>query len=234
MRNKLSNGLWGLFFVIIGVGFAGNVLFDWSFELFFDGWWTLFIIIPCFISIIQNGAGLGNTFGILFGLLILSSYYVDFRFDVWKLLVPFILIVIGFRIMFQNSFHKRPNFQNQNTSSSGDQTQTFSGSVKQDYSAIFSGNRVHVVDEFHGASLNSVFAGLSIDLRDAQINHDVEITAQAIFGGIDIYVPAGVKIKTNNVPIFGGVSNKTMNNNDPGAPTIYLNSTCMFGGIDIK
>ncbi|MDD3174095.1 MAG: hypothetical protein PHF63_10685, partial [Herbinix sp.] len=69
MRNKLSNALWGLFFIIIGVGFAGNVLFDWDFQLFFPGWWTLFIIIPCFISMIQHGFGVGATVGFVIGVL---------------------------------------------------------------------------------------------------------------------------------------------------------------------
>lgn len=66
------------------------------------------------------------------------------------------------------------------------------------------------------------------------MQHDVEINATAIFAGIDIFVPSNVRIKINNVPIFGGVDNKVADTTDPNAPTIYLNSTCMFGGIDIK
>lgn len=234
MKNKVTNSLWGLIFIIIGVGFAGNVIWGWQFDLFFEGWWTLFIIIPCFISIINHGAGFGSTFGFLLGLLILLSYHVTFEFDVWSLLVPLVLIFIGFRIIFQNSFHKRPNLNDQQTDNADAQGNTYSGSVKREYSAVFSGNRIHIDEEFVGTNLSAVFAGLSIDLRDAKITQDVEINAQAIFGGIDIYVPHGVKVKINNIPIFGGVSNKANANHDALAPTIYLNSTCMFGGIDIK
>lgn len=238
MRNKLSNALWGLLLVIIGIGFAGNVLFDWRFNLFFHGWWTLFIIIPCFISMIQNGFKTGSTVGFIVGILLLASYYVDLSFDIWKLVVPAILIFVGLRIMFQGVFHKKPNFYDPNMNTSGPQGQsqgyTFTGTARAEYNAIFSGNRIHVTDTFVGASLNAVFGGLVLDLRDARIPGDIEISAQAIFGGIDIYVPAGVKVKINNVPIFGGVSNKSGQYNDAAAPTIYLNSTCMFGGIDIK
>lgn len=60
MKKKLTNILWGLFFIIIGVGFAGNALGIWDFNLFFPGWWTLLIIIPCFISMIQSGFGVGS------------------------------------------------------------------------------------------------------------------------------------------------------------------------------
>ncbi len=234
MRNKLSNGLWGVLFIFIGIGFAGNVLFGWEFRLFFEGWWTLFIIIPCFISMVNNGVGFGNAFGFVVGVLLLLAHYVSFTFDVWGLVVPIILIFIGLRIIFQGAFRGKSGFKNQGTEFSGGSSETFTGGVKREYNAVFSGNRIRIDDVFVGASLSAVFAGLSLDLRDAKIENDIEITAQAIFGGIDIYVPAGVKVKTNNIPIFGGVSNKSAAGNNPGAPTIYLNSTCMFGGIDIK
>ena len=91
-----------------------------------------------------------------------------------------------------------------------------------------------MTDNFTGTNVNAVFGGLVLDLRDAKILNDVEVNATAIFGGIDIYLPSGINVKTNNVPIFGGVSNKSNPNGVPGAPTIYLNATCMFGGIDIK
>ena len=236
MRNKFSNVLWGLFFILIGLGFAGNVLFDWDFNIFFPGWWTLFIIIPCFISMIQHGFGVGSTIGFIIGVLLLAAYYVELDFNVWKLVIPAILVYIGLRIIFQNTFHKKPEFfeQNMNTNPSSSQGTTYSGGARQEYNAIFSGNRVRITDTFYGASLNAVFGSVVLDLRDAQILGNVEISAQAIFGGIDIFVPAGVNVKVNNVPVFGGVSNHVMQLKDPAALTIYLNSTCMFGGIDIK
>lgn len=244
MRNRVSNLLWGLFFIFIGIGFAGNVFFDWHFQLFFHGWWTLFIIIPCFISMVQNGFRTGSTIGFIIGVLLLASYYVDFYFSIWELAIPAILIFIGLQIMFRNSFHKKNLYeQNNNMNNDGPQSTdysqtangaTYTGGTRQSYNAIFASNRVRITDNFIGASLNAVFGGIVLDLRDARIPGNIEISAQAIFGGIDIYVPAGVKVKVSNVPIFGGVSNKTMDNNDPSAPIIYLNSTCMFGGIDIK
>ncbi len=244
MKSRLSNALWGLLFIIVGVGYAGNILFDWEFSIFFEGFWTLFIIVPCLISMIRNGFGTGSTIGFIIGLLLLANYYVNINFNIWGLIIPSVLILIGIRIIFKDAFRKK-TFNYNNSSYAEDPSQgenftnttrsyDFTGTARGEYSAIFSGNRIHVTDNFVGASLNAVFGGLVLDLRDAHIPGDIEISAQAIFGGIDIFVPAGVKVKVNNVPIFGGVDNKTMKNVDPSAPTIYLNSTCMFGGIDIK
>lgn len=238
MRNKLSNAMWGLFFIFIGIGFAGNVMFDWEFSIFFPGWWTLFIIIPCFISMVQKGFGTGSTIGFIIGVLLLASNYVYLSFSIWQLVIPAILIFIGIRIMFQGAFHKKPEFfeqaPNYNNNSGGPQGATYTGGSRQEYNAIFSSNRLRITDTFTGASLNAVFGSVVLDLRDAQIPGNIEISAQAIFGGIDIFVPAGVNVKVNNVPVFGGVSNRAGHSSDPSAPTIYLNSTCMFGGIDIK
>ena len=240
MRNKLSNFLWGLFFILIGVGIAGNVMNIWDFHLFFDGWWTLLIIVPCFISMLQTGFSTGSTVGFIIGVLLLMNYHVDFNFNIWQLIIPVILVLIGVRIMFQGAFHKKINYEH--TYSAGGNSgmnggaggSNYTNASKGEYSAVFSSNHIHITEPFYGTSLNSAFGAIVLDLRDAQITGDVEINASAIFGGIDIYLPHGVKVKTNNVPIFGGVSNKHTQAVDPSAPTVYLNSTCMFGGIDIK
>lgn len=235
VRNKITNTLWGLFFIIIGVGFAGNVLDIWDFTLFFKGWWTLLIIIPCFISMIQSRFGAASTIGFIIGVLLLVSCWVKLDFSVWELIVPVLLIYIGLRLAFQGAFRKKNQFFEQNINiGPGAEGQPNPGAYKAEYSAVFSSNRVHVTDFFAGASLNAVFGAVVLDLRDAQLPANVEVNATAIFGGIDIYIPKGVNVKVNNVPIFGGVSNKTGQFTEPGAPTIYLNSTCMFGGIDIK
>lgn len=235
MRDKLSNVLWGLFFIAIGVGVAGNVLEAWNFELFFDGWWTFFIIIPCFIGMIQSGFGFGSTMGFIIGVLLFISCREEFNLDVWKLIVPTILIFTGLRIMIPGVFRKGHSHFEKTIFTEEQTKHTYSSGNKTEHSAIFSSNRIHVQGEtFTGTNLNAVFGGIVLDLRDAVIASDVEITATAIFGGIDIFIPRGVRVKANNVPIFGGISNKTEQFADPNAPTIYLNSTCMFGGIDIK
>ncbi|MEG1742529.1 MAG: hypothetical protein RR237_06575, partial [Acetivibrio sp.] len=111
MKPRISNLLWGLFFVVLGVGFAGNAFGFWNFTLFFAGWWTLFIIVPCFISIIENGPNTGSIIGLLIGLLLLLTRQGFLDGDIiGKLLVPIILVVIGLGIMFSSSFKGGGNF----------------------------------------------------------------------------------------------------------------------------
>lgn len=232
MKRNISNTLWGLFFIAIGIGIAGNVMNLWDFNLFFRGWWTLLIIIPCFISMIQSGIGIGSLMGFLFGIVLLISYRVDLDFNIWKLIVPFILIYIGIRFLIQ-SISPRPK-RNKGDIGKDNGGQNLAFDELPEYSSVFSSNKVNVETELYGLTANAIFGSLKLDLRNAIISQDVEIKASAIFGGIDIYIPDNVKIKTNNVPIFGGVNNKYRDSEDPESYTIYLDSTCMFGGIDIK
>ena len=73
MKNKLSNAVWGICFIVAGLGLCGDILGLWNFNLFFPGWWTLFIIIPCLVALIQQGPSTGNCIGLAIGVLLLLS-----------------------------------------------------------------------------------------------------------------------------------------------------------------
>jgi len=230
MRNRVSNLLWGLAFIIVGVGFAGNAMNWWNFRLFFDGWWTLFIIIPSIISIIQNGPRTGNIIGVCIGgLLLLSAQdYIDGNL-LGDMMVPLILVIIGVGIIFRNSINKNRHKYNENR----EFAQT--GENFPHLTAVFGSRKANYQNEvFTGATINAIFGGVELDLRDAIMEDDIVIDASVIFGGADIWVPRDVKVVVSNMPIFGGVSNKTRNNNGEARVTLYLNGICMFGGIDIK
>ena len=48
---EMKNVLWGMVLIILGLILGGNALGIFDINLFFDGWWTLFIIVPCFINL---------------------------------------------------------------------------------------------------------------------------------------------------------------------------------------
>lgn len=227
MKNRVSSILWGVLFIIAGVGFVGNAFDVWNFHLFFNGWWTLFIILPSGISVFQNGPRPLSISAFIIGVLLLLSCQGWFDYEVIeKLIVPIIFIVIGGTIIarsFGMKFEKRIPMKNQEG--------------MRDFTATFGGQTV-VYDEnepFEGAVINAIFGGINLDLRSSMINEDVVIDCTSVFGGVDIHIPNDVNIKVSSTPIFGGVSNKKRTGNFiNGAPTIYINAVCMFGGVDIK
>ena len=107
--------------------------------------------------------------------------------------------------------------------------------AKNDYTSVFSGQDINFDGElFKGATLCTSFGGINCDLRHAFFDGDTLIKCEAIFGGIDIYVPKDIKVKVRSSSAFGGVSNKSVFEGDENAPTLYVDATCVFGGVDIK
>ena len=230
MRNLISNIVWGLLLIVVGVGYAGNTLNFWDFSLFFKGWWTLFIIIPCLLDLIQHRANGGNVLGLCIGVALLLSAQglVDFAV-IWKLMVPILLILVGISILFGNRT-KRIKDQQGNRLNFEDVS---AGST--DVSAVFGGRKARYNGQvFEGATVNAVFGGVEMDLRMAVIEHDVQIDVTAVFGGVDILVPSNVMVKVVSTPVLGGVTNKAMAPTEVPCHTLYVNATCVFGGVDIK
>ena len=225
---KFRDILWGIALVIVGVIWGLNSTGVTNINIFFDGWWTLFIIVPCFIDLFKEEDKTGDLIGLLIGVALLLSCQGIINFDViWKLLLPAILVILGLSIIFKDALGGKINSEikklNQNKSHDNG------------YCAIFSGQDVKFDnEEFNGADLTAIFGGAKCDLRNAIITKDVVINASAIFGGIDIFVPSNVKIKIKSTPIFGGVSNKAVQEKNEETHTIYVNGLAVFGGVEIK
>ena len=65
--NNMKSILWGVVLVLLGVLVGTNSLGITNIDIFFDGWWSLFIIIPCFIGLFSNEDKTGNIIGLLVG-----------------------------------------------------------------------------------------------------------------------------------------------------------------------
>ena len=223
---KASKILWGLVLVAVGVIFALDVLNIAEIDIFFDGWWTLFIIVPCTVGLFTEREKTGNIIGIIIGVLLLlwCRDVMDFE-TVGKLFIPAIIVIVGLKLVLQGVFGNKANEMVRKKKAEGQK-------LRSGFAA-FSGCEMNYSGEvFEGAELNAVFGGVECDLRNAIIEKDEVIKASAIFGGIDILAPDNVNIKVDSNSIFGGVSNKTKNH--PNAPTVYISAICLFGGIDIK
>lgn len=214
MKNKQSI-FWGLILIIVGVLFLGNNFNWWSVDLFFKGWWTLFIIVPSLLGLLKKESMSGSAISLTLGiLLLLASQDIISWNMIWQILVPVIIIVIGLTLIFGGRKIRK------------------SSPNSKEYVAVFSGVDEKISDITSDFKAISIFGGVELDLRNAKISQDIVIDCVSIFGGIDLRLPDNVKVKTNGLPVFGGVENK-YNDNKDGKVTIYINYTCIFGGIDI-
>ena len=108
---KTRNILWGVFFIIIGLIIAGNILDITDINLFFDGWWATLIIIGCTIGLITEKEKTGNAIGLGLGIVFLlaSRDILDVEL-VLQLLFPAALVCLGLFLIFKDKIDsKRKN-----------------------------------------------------------------------------------------------------------------------------
>lgn len=116
---KFQNSIIGILLIIVGTILGLNAFHITHINLFFEGWWTLFIIIPSLCGIFTERDKTASLMGLFIGVYLLLSCQgiISFHF-LWKLFLPLVLIILGIQILFKNSFSK-------NNSSTG-ATNTFS------------------------------------------------------------------------------------------------------------
>ena len=223
---KISNLLWGLVFIVVGVIIGLNALDITNINIFFDGWWTLFIIVPCFIGLFRDEDKSGNLIGLVIGVCLLLGCIDIVEFSIiWKLMVPTILVMIGLSFIFKDTIDSKVKKE----------IKKLNKTDTKEYCSCFSGQTIDFNnEEFAGCTISAIFGGVKCDLKNAIIKNDVVINATSIFGGITIYVPENVNVKISSTSIFGGVSDERKNKTKNNEYTIYINTTSMFGGIEIK
>lgn len=226
---KTNNLIWGLLFILIGLSIGLNTLDIVSFNIFFDGWWALIIIIPCLMGLINNEDKTGDIIGLLIGVALLLNAQGIISFDIiWKLAAPLILVIIGLSIILEGNKDSKTNVVIKKINSNDNE--------KTSVCSAFSSQNIKLNKEkINNLELNAIFGGIEYDLRNGVIKEDIVINATAIFGGIDIIVPDDVNVKIKSTSIFGGASNKKQLMDDKEKKhTIYINASCVFGGVDIK
>lgn len=221
------NVLWGLVLIAVGAVCGLNALGITDLELFFDGWWTLFIIVPCAISLFTEPGKTGSLIGLGLGVALLLHCQDVLSFSVlWKLALTFALIVAGLSLIFRNLFNRGARRVARRMRQAG--------VTAREHTATFSGQKIsYAGQEFTGADLTAVFGGVECDLCGAAFSGDTVINACSVFGGVELHVPEGVDVRVSSTGIFGGVSNKHVSA-PAGAVTVYVNATCIFGGVDIQ
>ncbi len=225
MKN-LSRVLWGIVLIFIGVIWGLNRTGVADINIFFDGWWTLFIIVPSAISFFEKGNNkISSLIFLIIGVLLLLAAQGLFEFEIlWEILLPAIVVLIGLSLIFGNKVDFNVK----------EKTKCLDSEDTENVFAAFGEQNVNKAGEnFEKANLNAIFGSVKLDLREAKLEKETVIGAWAIFGGIEILVPKDCIVKVKGTPIFGGISNERKNNED-AKKTIYIEGYAVFGGIEIK
>lgn len=217
---KSSKILWGFVLIVLGI-FVGLKSMDIiDIDIFFEGWWTLFIIIPSFIGLFNRKDRMSSFIWLIVGIVLLLGCNDIITFEnIRKLILPFILVVIGLSLMFKGSSNSKVSKEIENFETED----TICGVFKEE---------VRVIDkEFKSTEVEAIFGAVKLDISDAKIKKDILIEATSIFGQNKITVPKGYTVKVKDTAIFGEVINKTTDEDSKNI--IYVNAFVMFGSVII-
>ena len=96
--SNTAKRLVGLFLLILGCLWILDTVNLIHIKIFFEGWWTLFIILPCVVALFNDNDKTGPVIGISVGVILLlcAQGIIDWS-SIWKLILAIFAIVFSRR-----------------------------------------------------------------------------------------------------------------------------------------
>lgn len=165
-----------------------------------------------------------NTRFIIGLIIILIGVSILFDFNLFRFIIPALLIWIGVQII---------------TGKDGNESQKEQVEAHEDKMKrvlVFSEmNQVILSDNFRGGEIVTVFGNADIDLsqvKSKEKNLKLELTA--VFGSIDIRVPEQWIVKSEGVGILGNFENKANGGNTKKSVEVELKGVAVLGEVKVK
>ena len=227
---RTSKIIGGIALVAFGIVWALELLDVISISL--EGWWALFVIVPCFVNIFSDrhkaGAIIGFGIGIL--LLLAARGIIPWN-DIWKYMLCLAAVVWGVSLLFFNNKKRCGHCH------TGEQAApvVLDGGKQHNIDVTF-GKQEYSYDgqPFEGADVRVSFGFVGLDLRHADIRDGAVINVDCSFGGMEIRVDKDICVVNDIDATFAGVDCDCDTRHSDGAKTLSLKGRCNFGGIEIK
>jgi predicted membrane protein len=178
--------------------------------------------LPGSILIVIGGLFLLNTLGVA-------------RVRFWELFWPFLIVLIGTRLIMQTLGRGVP---------AGASTAPTSTVGAINLFALLGGSKRAINDRpFRGGEITAILGGTELDLRQATIEPGelAVITVFAVMGGHEVWVPSAWNVVSEVAPVLGSVEDKrlpaietTPRPSNEAAPRLVLRGMVVMGGLTIK
>ena len=227
-KNNFAGIILGLLFLVIGAGYLAEVLgiID-EFTIFFDGWWTLFIIVPCFCGLVgKSGDKIGYLIGIAIGLFFLLSAQDILNGErLWALLLAAVCVLIGINLILPKRKREKHAEYHETVTDRFDRSGSDTG---KDTAERF------VDAEVVGETVYEKGQDVTVESSEqySQNTADGEkVVCSAVFAGRDIRVDNSCFDGADLSALFGGIDLNLKNAIIQKNVTIEVKA--IFGGIDI-
>lgn len=219
MKKKVSRIIWGLCLILVGAFYALDSFDILNINLFFNGWWTLFIIVPSLVGIFCDKLKSVNVFFFVFGLSLLFYCLEIIRFEnVFDIAFCLLFILFGVKLVFGNT-EKADEIDSR-------------GNVVSTYLSVFGGSKEILKSDVLNYKIVSIFGHSSFDLSKVSLKDDVNIRIYTIFGSCDLLTREEDYVSSNLFNVIGRFKNKSVKKKKK--VVIYLNGFTLFGGVFVK
>lgn len=222
-KNNYVGIVIGLLFLVIGGGYLAEAIgIVEEFTIFFDGWWTLFIIVPCFCGLLGKGGGkIGYLIGLAIGLfLLLTARGVLDSDKLWALILAAICILLGLNLMLPKRARRAKEEERESAETDRFDRAEHVTAEAPSYTVQEDGVVCEEAPE------------VTVEPSGDSYQEDGEkVVCSAVFAGRDIRVDNSGFYGANLSAIFGGIDLNLKNAIIRRNVTIEVRA--VFGGIDI-
>ena len=104
VMKKITGIVIGILLIAYGITYILSTLGIADINISFDGWWTLFIIIPCLNGLITSREKVGYAIGLALGVMLLLASQGIISYDmIWTLIIPVAAIALGIKFIINSA-----------------------------------------------------------------------------------------------------------------------------------
>ncbi len=240
--------VWGLVIMIAGVALLLDHMGIFPFDRVYRFWPLILVVFGILNLTSQTNRAFGALLIVAGALLQLNAFHlIRLSFaDIW----PLALIGVGILLIWgsleqRGVMRKNSKFDwTQPGAAEAFRQRIIDASSDTDTSmnavAIFGGcERRFTGQHLRGGKATSIFGGLEIDFRDADIDDEAVLEVSCVFGGVEIQVPETWYVHSRSLPVFGGFEDKTRSSRiqlpeGTKRKTLIVTGLVVFGGIEIR
>lgn len=217
MRKKVRGIVIGILLLIIGILLFLEFLGVLPFSIFFKGWWTLFLIIPCTVGFFFYRSKVLNLFGIGFGILLLLAVRGTIPYlSAFQFLFAFLVIYLGIFLTIRSTIPK----------------ETVHGSKKK-YAGVLGSCREEVIGELaHTIVIKAFLGNVQLDFSKATMKKPSIIYVTSILGSVELSFPEKWEVDVQSMNFLGICDKKRHLEN--GSTKVSVVVTNIMGETDIR
>jgi predicted membrane protein len=151
---------------------------------------------------------------------------------------PLLIILVGIVVILNKVFFPVNEWKSKiNAKIHDGHSKWYKSSGGFEKNSIFGGGEHIILDPvFTGGEINSVFGGMTLDLRRTTLAEgETVLDMNAVFGGVTLYIPGNWYVVTKVDAVFGGFEDKRLIQEpiDKSRKLIIVGA-CVFGGGEIQ